>query len=222
MAKTKSSKRLVKKAVKKFSKREAIAYGWKKVKKNFGFLTGMTLLGVIVLAVFSWLGEGSGKQTCGPSLLFTLVNQFFVSPLISLGFLNIALLVINGKKPGVADLFNRYSLIWKYIVISILTSILCIIGLILLIIPGIYIGLRLMFATNLIVDKNLGPVVAMKKSWAITEGSAWQLFLFGLMGAGVCILGALVFGIGILVAIPVVTLANMYVYAKLSGKKVAA
>jgi preprotein translocase subunit SecY len=85
-------------------------------------------------------------------------------------------------------------------------------GLILFIVPGIVAGVALLFTSYLIIDRDLGPVDAMKESLRITNGHRWNIVLFLLLATGLNILGALFFGIGLLVTIPVSALALVHIY----------
>jgi uncharacterized membrane protein len=88
-------------------------------------------------------------------------------------------------------------------------------GFILLIIPGIFFALRLQFTCYLIVDKNLGPVEAVKTSWKITKGNAWNLFFLGILLGLINILGLLCLIVGLFVTVPLTMLATTFVYRKL-------
>jgi len=54
-------------------------------------------------------------------------------------------------------------------------------GFLLFIIPGIILMLKLLSGFFLIVDEDLGVIDALKKSWKITKGFKWKLFLFVLV-----------------------------------------
>jgi uncharacterized membrane protein len=68
----------------------------------------------------------------------------------------------------------------------------------------------------LIVDRDMGPIEAMKLSAKMTYGYKKRLFLVGLISIGVIVIGALVLLVGLLVALPVVVLVWAYIYRKLS------
>jgi uncharacterized membrane protein len=72
-----------------------------------------------------------------------------------------------------------------------------------------------MFVIPLIVDKDLDISEAMKQSTSLTRGIKWPLLGFILVSFGIFILGALLFGVGILVAIPIIWLANINLYRSL-------
>lgn len=80
----------------------------------------------------------------------------------------------------------------------------------------IYMSIRLMFAEYAVIDKKKGPIEAVKESFRISQGSWWKIFLFGLTLAGINILGALALLVGLLVSIPVSSLALVHAYRVLS------
>jgi len=85
----------------------------------------------------------------------------------------------------------------------------------LLIIPGIIWAIKFYFFSYLIVDKGLGPIEALKRSSAITDGSKWDLFLLGLLLFGINLIGAIPFFLGWFVTIPISMVATAFVYRKL-------
>ena len=84
-----------------------------------------------------------------------------------------------------------------------------------LIVPGIIWGIQYMFFSYFIIDEDLGPMEALKRSAAITEGAKWDLFLFGLLLAGINLLGALCLLVGLIATIPATMLAFAFAYRRL-------
>lgn len=75
---------------------------------------------------------------------------------------------------------------------SLFSGILSAIATLLLIVPGIYVGLRLFFAKFCVIDHGHGPIKSLKCSWAITKSAKsdiWKLsfILFGFMLIGISI-----------------------------------
>jgi uncharacterized membrane protein len=105
----------------------------------------------------------------------------------------------------------------KYIITVALCGILALLGLILLIVPGIILGLGLSMSVYLVLDRGMEPVPAMKESWRMTKGNRFKIFLMCLVVIGVNLLGILALVIGLIVSIPVTTLAMVHVYRALSG-----
>jgi len=200
----------------KFSKIEAIRFGWNTTLHNFRFF--LLVLGIVVGVSFlsrilDWFEI--------PILLFILVGIAFwiVNNILSLGVIAIVLKFAKGEKPVIQDLFSKKHLFFKYIFSNILVVILTLVGFLFFIIPGIILAIRMQFYIYFIVEKEVGPIEAIKKSWNLTKGSFWNLFLFGLLSGGVQILGVLVLLIGLVFTTPTVWIARAIVYEKLKATK---
>lgn len=111
--------------------------------------------------------------------------------------------------------FFYYKPIVKYFVGTLLQEIIVIVGFILLIIPGVIFATRLQYTSYLIVDKDLGPLEAIKKSWAITKGNTWNLFFFGILLVLINLLGLICLIVGLFITVPLSLLATTFVYRKL-------
>jgi len=195
----------------KFSKSEAIKFGWGAMKANFWKLLGILAVAWLIIAVLSWV---TGKMPSGLSGLFSLATVA-VELVIGIGLIRIALKVCDGQPIEIGDIFSGYPLIWKYFLVSILVGLITFTGFILLIIPGIIWALKYQFATYLVVDKGSGVMEAIKKSGQMTAGEKWNLFVFGLLLGLMNVAGALALGFGLLATVPTTMIAAAYVYRKL-------
>lgn len=79
----------------------------------------------------------------------------------------------------------------------------------------IYINLRLMFATYLVVDGKAGVIAAIKESWIMTRGQIWTIVKLALLSLVVALLGAIALIVGLLVAIPVIAFTYAHYYVAL-------
>ncbi len=200
----------------RFSIGEALGYGWQKLKENVGPLVSAALAILAINIIFALIGRGEGALVG----LLGLIG-WFVSVLISMGLIRIALKIVDGKPVEVADLFQRVDLALPYIVASFLVGIMVAIGFVFLIIPGIYLAITFGFYGYNIVDKEHGIMESIEQSAAITRTQKWDLFGFGVALFFFNLLGALLLGIGLLITVPVSMLAAAYVYRKLGGEPVA-
>jgi uncharacterized membrane protein len=107
---------------------------------------------------------------------------------------------------------------WKYLGASILLGLAVAIGFVLLIVPGVIFALMFLFTTFIVIDYELGPIEAMTESNRITRGHKWQLLGFGIVLTLINLLGVLALVVGLLVSIPVSTLAFAHAYRVLSGR----
>ncbi|KKP81347.1 MAG: hypothetical protein UR81_C0001G0018 [Candidatus Levybacteria bacterium GW2011_GWB1_35_5] len=198
-----------------FSKGEAIRFGFEKAKKHLFFFVVLFLIWIGVSAVYGALNFFLLTQV-GPdgSLLLNIINWIF-SSIITLGMISIALKIVDNKKAEYKDLFFlNWKLLFVYIIANLVRSIAIIVGFILLIIPGIIIAIKLQFLEYLIVDKKMG-FEAISKSWEMTKGVKWNLFVFGILLTLINILGALALIVGLFVSLPLSMVATAFVYKKL-------
>ncbi|MGA2968043.1 MAG: hypothetical protein ABSD69_02645 [Candidatus Levyibacteriota bacterium] len=195
-----------------FSKKEAINYGFKLAKENLFFFFALFIIVILTVAVISGLRIATLHT---PLLSFALwLLQTVIDLVIGIGLIQITLKFIDNKKPKYKDLFY-YQPIINYFLVALLSGLIVLGGFILLIIPGIFFAFRLKFAAYLVIDKNLGPVEALKKSWKITRGNVWNLFFLGILLFLINILGFICLIVGLFITIPLSMLATTFVYRKL-------
>jgi len=89
------------------------------------------------------------------------------------------------------------------------------ISVLIIIIPLVYISLRLQFYDYFLVDEECNIIEAVKKSMAITKGYVMELFLLGAAMSIIVLVSIIPLGAGLLISIPLVTMVNTYVYQKL-------
>ncbi len=198
----------------KFSKGEAVRFGWTTMKSNLGFFIGLFIVvGLICFApgiIQALVGEES------PFLSTIITVPFLVLQLvITMGLIRISLRFCDGERGKFADLFSCSPLFFKFLFGSILCGLIILGGTILLIIPGIIWNIKFYFYSYFIVDEGVGPIEALKRSSAITKGVKWDLFLLGLLLGAINLLGALALLIGLFATIPTTLIAAASVYRKL-------
>lgn len=205
-----------------FSIKESLKFGWEKIDKNFWKLVGLafiTCLPSIISQMFTYKIEKADSLLL-PILFFIFsIVLSIISIIIGIGFIKMLLRIYNGENPPLKEIFSAYGVFWKYIGASILYSLIIVGGLILLIVPGIIWAIKYSFTPLLVIDRKIGPIEALKESGRITNGSKWKLLGFMIVSGLVVLLGYLVFLVGALVAIPLVTLAWIWVYKKLSNSE---
>jgi uncharacterized membrane protein len=204
-----------------FSTGSAIRFGWETFKRRPWFFVGSTLVILIVsLAVDSLTGVIDGVMSGGPdqpSIFGTLVN-FALGTLVSMGAT--AFYLAAHDNPDTVELSSLWHPrpFWKYLGASILLGLAIGIGFILLIVPGVIFALMFLFTTFIVIDRELGPIEAMKESHRITRGHKWPLLGFVIVLTLINLLGVLALVVGLLVSIPVSTLAFVHAYRVLSAK----
>lgn len=198
-----------------FSIQESLKAGWQIWKQNVWFLVGVTFVLFFLPGIPSYIADS--PQSSGALDTILIVAGWVLSLLMSIGMIKITLAFVDGKKPVWQELFRHYLYLAKYVIASILYGLIVAAGLILFIIPGIYLALKYQFAIYLVVDKNLGIFEAFGQSGKMTAGVKWPLLGWFIVQALLNLVGALLFGVGLLITAPVTMLAYAKIYRQLGN-----
>ena len=186
-----------------FTISQIVKESWSKTKENAWYLFCVFMVAIILM---------------GASPLSSIF--------VGISIITISLVIIRNETPVFYDLvksFKNYKILWHYFLASLLYMLILIVGLVALILPGIYFGIRLQFYKFLIIDnENLKPMDALKASMKMTKGHFWKLFGFMIVIMFINIIGIIPLGLGLIVTIPLTTLAYALLYKKLTvGHQIA-
>jgi hypothetical protein len=112
----------------------------------------------------------------GPWLLLTTVASV-------IAYATIYSLVFNPSRPTVGEAFSiALTFFVPLLIATILSTVAMMIGMIFLIIPGIYLLIKFSLSGPAIVAENIkNPIAAMSRSWALTKGNSLYIFAFVLI-----------------------------------------
>lgn len=152
------------------------------------------------------------------SIIFLAYGLLLVGPIgygVSFAYLKAA----RGDKLEIKDMFEAFRNYWNAVLANVLVGAIVVVGLVLLIIPGIIFACKLAFTPYLVVDRKMEVTEAVRESWRMTNGHAWTVFFIGLLAIPIVIAGAICFGVGIIVAVMWISLAlaSLYHAVSLSG-----
>lgn len=198
-----------------FSIRESLRTGWNTFKAHWALLLGVMLFTALVSVSPSLITGIIGNDNSGV-VWIAQIFSWVLGVVVSIGQVRILLNLVDGAPAAFADLFSHYKLFFHMLLTQIIVGVIVVMGIILFIIPGIIFALRLQFATYALVDKKLNPFDAIGASWHMTKGSTLKLLLYAIISAVVALVGALALGVGLLLAIPTLLVAHMFVYRKLT------
>ncbi len=225
---------------------EAISWGWNKFTKNGGIFVGAGLLWLLIgvavyLVVIALVGgfsaiaptnsDGSVQAGIGFGFSVALIvvgaALSLLAALVQAVFVRASLRVTYGQRVGLKDFFDFSNagpilvavlLIWAINVVVSLVSWIPVLGWAVAIVVNIFVFFTLYF----VIDKQLGAVDGLKASIALVRANFGSTILFLLLCYAILFVGALLCGIGLVVAVPVVLLAAAYFYRRLNGEPVAA
>jgi uncharacterized membrane protein len=208
---------------------EAIGVGWEAVKANpVPLVGGFTLTLIINQAIQSGLQRVLGLGTTSTDPIEALTGAMAFMPIalflgiyFSIGHFRVAVAAARGEEFQFARFFSGFDRLLPGVLVSIVLYLGVIVGTLLLIIPGIIVGLGWSMVIPLVADTTTGPGEMLSESWNATKGQRGQLVLFFLASCGVAILGLLALGVGLLVALPVIMIAWAEVYMCVTGRRTA-
>ena len=195
-----------------FSIKEAIRFGWDKTRAH------SALVFQVVLTLFALeVANAVVSKTIGGTALGIMATIVIVVAefLVGVGLIVIVLKLARGVHARYAEIIPPWSLAWRYFLASFLAGLAVLGGLILLVIPGVYMMLRLSMVRFVVVD-GAGVRKSLDISSRLTEGVKWKLLWFFIVLILLNILGMLCLLVGLLVTLPVSVLAYAHVYTKLS------
>ncbi|GEA83871.1 MAG: hypothetical protein NVV70_07020 [Cellulomonas sp.] len=216
------------------------SWAWKAFTQNaLAFVIG-TLLWAVVIGVvwsvvfavfggFSRLADNAGASYfavastgfagIASTLLSSLLSGLFIASLLGAAFK-----VADGRAVSVGDLFDFSAISPKFVLALLFAIASLVAGLIpflgaLLSLAIYYFGF---FAFHLLVDRARPPVDSIKESIALQTKDWGSSILTVVITWVITFVGALVCGIGLLVAIPVAALFTVYSFRRLTGGTVTA
>jgi uncharacterized membrane protein len=197
---------------------ESIQFGWRTVRDYPLFLVGTILVAIGVPWLIEW-GGGVALDEGAPQFAIQVIS-IAVSATLTLGLAKIYLRFRDGDRPVFENLFDGLAHFHKYLGASIIVFFAVVMGLILLVVPGIVFLIRLWFLGFVIVDTKAGPLEAVQQSWDISRGHTMDLLILFILLVGVNLLGAICLGVGLLVTLPISGLALAHIYRVLRPREV--
>ena len=92
----------------------------------------------------------------------------------------------------------------------------CSLGLLLFIVPGLYVMLRLAFVPQVYIEQG-GLWRSVKGAWRLTEGHFYPLLLVLVIQLGLSLLGSIALGIGMIITLPLGVIYHTLFYRYLQG-----
>lgn len=155
------------------------------------------------------------------SVVLTAVSSLVALTLLivgpmAVGYVLYLMGIVDRKTDDMGLLFKGFNNFGNTLVAGILVTLLTGIGMLLLIVPGIWVSLGLSMTYFIMAeDANISGTDAMKMSWEMMKGHKWELFCLYCRFIGWFILWILTLGILSLWVTPYVDIAVLNFYRKL-------
>ncbi|MFC7676890.1 hypothetical protein ACFQWH_27670 [Mycolicibacterium sp. GCM10028919] len=229
-----------------FSAGEGFSWAWNKFSKNAVPLIVPTLVYALAVGILYAIVQGIAVALAPTSTYesYETDSSFSYSYSAGLGGASIAVLVLGGLLTlivvaaaqsaflgGVLDIadgrpvsigsFFKPRNITNVIIATLIVGVATSIGSALCFLPGLVVALFAIFTTVIVVDRNCGAIDGIKASFQLVKANFVPVLIVYLITVAITVVGAILCGIGLLVAVPVASLLLVFTYRKLSGGQVA-
>ena len=225
------------------SKKEIIIRSWDIMKDHLGLMVIIVLFLLSLNIMISIVQDRLLGDISYQSVLFIIAAYLFQMGL-NLGMLRICLNMINNEEVNFFQLFNSFHMLIPYALATILyiaallfaaapgllllktismgslsglaVNAQTMLSTIIMIIPAIYLSVRLQFYEYFLIDEECGIIESIKKSAEISKGYVLELFIIGSILVLFILISIIPMGLGLIFTIPLSTVVMSYVYLKLN------
>lgn len=224
----------------------AIKYGWEKFSKKpaellVPMLVAVVVVGLVFAVIYAVLGAlllGGGGFTTDPTtgvttydagpgflafmvgyavmLLFSVLIGQFVGAALVRGGVD----TVDGRPVSMGSIWQGWDK-GQVALAGLLLAVGIAIGYVLCFIPALIFGFLTQYTLFFVVDQKMKAVDAIKASIAFTRAHLAETLVFYLLSSVTIFVGALLCGLGLLVAGPVVIIGSAYTYRVLNGHQVS-
>lgn len=212
---------------------ELVSEAWARVKGNklpfflAGLVSAVVYGGALAALSFSGLPDGQAAMAEGNFALGMMQSQLgglllmpITAPLTA-GMMMFATRRAGGEEPGVGELFAYFGDLPRLVLLSLLSTVLIMVGFMLFVVPGIYLAVGYAFAVPLLVDRDLSPWEALETSRKAVTRRFFSVFAVALVFYVAMMLLSLTV-IGLFWALPLFMLGLGLVYRRIFGFSSAA
>ncbi|MCA9368892.1 MAG: hypothetical protein H6773_02615 [Pseudomonadales bacterium] len=196
-----------------FAISDSIHAAWDLFKEKWYIIYGLYLIPVVVAVIYSLTLNALG-ESFGIMAFFVMFIYMIVQTVVSMGVIQGYLNLARGEEINIETFKTMLPLVVNYFLGTLLLGVIIVLGLIFLIVPGIYFSLKYFFVPFLLIDKKMKPMEALRASEKMTKGIKWELV--GLSAAAILLayMGIFAVIVGIFVTAPVAAMSYVYFYEK--------
>lgn len=184
----------------------ALKRGWELFKEQ-----PVILIGYFILVMGVQVGASFFLED------FSSIVSILIAPPLTAGFFLIANKISRGEVVDFRDCFDGFKFWVPVIGVNIISGIIIILGIIALILPGIYLAVAYSFAMPFVLFAGTEFWTSMELSRRLITKVWWRFFAFVLLLLVINILGVLALGVGFLVSGPFSYMAMYAAFEEMTG-----
>jgi hypothetical protein len=183
---------------------DCLERSWNLLKANFWPIVGSTFIALAVMIIANAIP------------ILGMVAGLLLTGVFYGGLYAYYLKRIRGQPTELADIFNGFTLAFVPLMFATLvTSLLTTLGVLLLILPGVYLGVAYTFTFMLVIDQRLEFWAAMEVSRRVITAQWWRMFGLLILAGIIALLGVFGLVIGLFITIPIYIGAIVFAYEDL-------
>ena len=148
---------------------------------------------------------------------FSTIISLLIGPPLTAGFYLLANKISRGEQVEFKDCFDGFKFWLPVVGVNIITGIITVLGVIALIIPGIYLGVAYTFAMPFVLFAGTEFWTSMELSRKLITKVWWRFFAFLILIVLINMVGILCLGVGFLVSGPFSYMAIYAAFEELTG-----
>ena len=177
-------------------------------------------IGISMVSQFVLIAVAATSQNEAVIIILSLAEQLVMNLVLMPVVMGIMILGIRRSADvpiAAGSIMGHYSSMWRLFLTMLLIYIMVLIGLLLLIIPGIYLMVAYYMAMPLVVEKGLNPWEAMEISRKTISKRWFTMFFFTIVVSLLILVSAIPLGIGLIWTLPMAMIAYGVVYRNMFG-----
>jgi hypothetical protein len=190
---------------------ETLGEAWRILQSNIGTWVGATVIMLVCVVGLNLVLRIIAGHSMGAQGVAT-VGSWIISFFFQCGMARMAVRQVRGEQVQVGDLFSVTDVIGAVALGAVLYSLLTMIGFVLCILPGIILSGLLLLMPFLIADQRMDAAAALSSSMNAMKTDLLMAVLFIFVAGIIVLVSAIPCGLGTLVTIPMVFVAEALIY----------
>ena len=188
---------------------EYLSKGWSVFGKKMGGFIGFTLVIILINMVLGLI-----------PVIGQIATMVINAPLMA-GYYVVARKLMNDEETAFGDFFGGFDYFLPLFLAGLVSSIFIMIGMFLLLIPGIYLAVAYMFTSLMVINRDLSFFDAMEMSRKLITKKWFAFFGFAFVIGLINVVGLLLLGIGMLFTLPFTICAVAVAFDDIVNKQLA-